>query len=98
MAAFFEVEHLSKRFGGLTAVDDVSFSIDREEMVGLIGPNGSGKTTLVRCITGILSPTSGTVRFKGKDISRWRPWKVVQEGLVGTFQVVKPFRRLPIIA
>ncbi len=98
MASFFEVENLTKRFGGLTAVDNVSFSIERDEIVGLIGPNGSGKTTLVRCIMGIFSPTSGTIRFKGQDITKWRSWKVVQAGLVGTFQVVKPFRRLPIIA
>ncbi len=98
MASFFEVENLTKRFGGLVAVDNVSFRIERDEIVGLIGPNGSGKTTLVRCIIGILSPTSGTVKFKGQDITRWRPWKVVQAGLAGTFQVVKPFRRLPVIA
>ncbi len=98
MASFFEVENLTKRFGGLTAVDNVSFRIERDEIVGLIGPNGSGKTTLVRCIMGILHPTSGTVRFKGEDITGWRPWKVVQAGLVGTFQVVKPFRHLPVIA
>ncbi len=98
MASFFEVENLTKRFGGLTAVDNVSFSIERDEIVGLIGPNGSGKTTLVRCLMGIFSPTSGTIRFKGEDITKWRSWKVVQAGLVGTFQVVKPFRRLPVIA
>jgi len=98
MASFFEVENLTKRFGGLVAVDNVSFKIERDEIVGLIGPNGSGKTTLVRCIIGILRPTSGTVKFKGQDITRWRPWKVVQAGLAGTFQVVKPFRRLPVIA
>lgn len=98
MASFFEVENLTKHFGGLVAVDNVSFKIERDEIVGLIGPNGSGKTTLVRCIIGILSPTSGTVKFKGQDITRWRPWKVVQAGLAGTFQVVKPFRRLPVIA
>ena len=98
MAAFFEVENLTKRFGGLVAVNDVSFAIERDEMVGLIGPNGSGKTTLVRCIMGILRPESGHVRFKGEEMTGSRPWSVVQKGVVGTFQVVKPFRRLPIIA
>lgn len=98
MAPFFEVENLTKRFGGLVAVNDVGFTIDREEMVGLIGPNGSGKTTLVRCIMGILRPESGHVRFKGEELTGSRPWSVVQKGVVGTFQVVKPFRRLPIIA
>jgi len=98
MAAFFEVENLTKRFGGLVAVDNVSFEVGRDEIVGLIGPNGAGKTTLVRCILGILRPDSGRVRFKGEDITRRRPWEVVHRGVVGTFQVVKPFRRLPIIA
>jgi len=98
MPPFFEVEKLSKRFGGLVAVGEVSFRIERDEIVGLIGPNGAGKTTLIRCILGILRPDSGKVRFKGEDITRCRPWDVVQRGIVGTFQVVKPFRRLPIIA
>jgi branched-chain amino acid transport system ATP-binding protein len=98
MPPFFEVEKLTKRFGGLVAVGEVSFRIERDEIVGLIGPNGAGKTTLIRCILGILKPDSGKVRFKGEDITRRRPWDVVQRGIVGTFQVVKPFRRLPIIA
>jgi len=98
MAPFFEAENLTKRFGGLVAVDSVSFQVGRDEIVGLIGPNGAGKTTLVRCILGILKADSGKVRFKGEDITGRRPWDVVQKGVVGTFQVVKPFRRLPIIA
>ncbi len=98
MAAFFEVENLTKSFGGLIAVKEVSFQVGRDEIVGLIGPNGAGKTTLIRCILGILKPDSGKVSFKGEDITRCRPWVAVQKGMVGTFQVVKPFRRLPIIA
>ena len=98
MAPFFDVEDLTKRFGGLVAVDNVSFTIERDEMVGLIGPNGSGKTTLIRCIMGILKPESGRVRLNGEDITGKRPWTIVQKGLAGTFQVVKPFRRLPVIA
>lgn len=98
MAPFFEVENLTKSFGGLVAVKDVSFRVEKDEIVGLIGPNGAGKTTLVRCILGILKPDSGRVRFKDKDITRRRSWDIVQSGIVGTFQVVKPFRRLPIIA
>jgi branched-chain amino acid transport system ATP-binding protein len=95
---FFQVEGLTKHFGGLVAVKDVSFQIGRQEIVGLIGPNGAGKTTLIHCILGILKPDSGKVIFKGKDITRKRAWEVVQMGMAGTFQVVKPFRRLPIIA
>jgi branched-chain amino acid transport system ATP-binding protein len=98
MAPFFEVENLTKRFGGLLAVSNVSFQVGRDEIVGLIGPNGAGKTTLIRCILGILKPDSGKVRFKDEDITKHRPWDIVQRGIVGTFQVVKPFRHLPIIA
>jgi branched-chain amino acid transport system ATP-binding protein len=96
--AFLEVENLTKTFGGLSAVNNVSFKIERDEIVGLIGPNGSGKTTLIRCLLGILRPDSGKVILDGKDITRKRPWEIVQRGMVGTFQVVKPFRHLPIIA
>lgn len=98
MAPFLEVENLTKRFGGLVAVDDVSFQIGRDEIVGLIGPNGSGKTTLIRVIMGILKPNAGKVRFKGEDITRHHPWDVVGRGIVATHQVVKPFRSLPIIS
>jgi len=96
--AILEVDNLSKRFGGLQAVNDVSFQINRDEIVGLIGPNGAGKTTLIRCLLGILKPDSGKVVFNGKDITNQRSWEIVQGGMVGTFQVVKPFRNLPIIA
>jgi branched-chain amino acid transport system ATP-binding protein len=95
---FFEVENLTKRFGGLMAVNNVSFQIGRDEVVGLIGPNGAGKTTLLRLITSILKPDSGRIRFRGKDITRFKPWDTVDQGIVGTFQVTRPFRRLPIVA
>lgn len=95
---FFEVEQLTKRFGGLTAVNGVSFQIGRDEIVGLIGPNGAGKTTLLRLITSILKPDSGRVRFKGRDITGAKSWDIVNWGIAGTFQVTRPFRHLPIIA
>jgi len=95
---FFEVEKLTKRFGGLTAVNGVSFQISSDEIVGMIGPNGAGKTTMLRLITSILKPDSGRVRFKGKDITRAKPWAIVNQGIAGTFQTTRPFRRLPIIA
>jgi len=98
MTAFLEIDKLTKRFGGLTAVNSISFQMGRNEMVGLIGPNGAGKTTVLRLITGILKPDSGKVRFKGKDITRAKPWNIVNQGIAGTFQVTRPFRRLPIIA
>jgi len=95
---FFEVEQLTKRFGGLTAVNGISFQIGRDEIVGLIGPNGAGKTTLLRLITSILKPDSGKVRFKGRDITGAKSWDIVNWGIAGTFQVTRPFRHLPIIA
>lgn len=95
---FFEVKNLTKSFGGLNAINDVSFHVARDEMVGLIGPNGAGKTTMVRLIMSILRPDSGKIIFKGKDITNMKTWNVVSEGIAGTFQNTRPFRRLPIIA
>jgi branched-chain amino acid transport system ATP-binding protein len=96
--AFFKVESLTKRFGGLTAVNAVSFELRRDELVGLIGPNGAGKTTLLRLITKILRPDSGRMVFNGEDITGLAPWQVVERGIAGTFQNMRPFRHLPIVA
>ena len=95
---FFTVENLTKRFGGLTAVNAVTFELKRDELVGLIGPNGAGKTTLLRLITKILRPDSGRIVFNGEDITGLAPWQVVDRGIAGTFQNMRPFRHLPIIA
>jgi len=95
---FFSVEHLTKRFGGLTAVSNVSFELRRDQIVGLIGPNGAGKTTLLRLVTKILGPDAGRIVFNGEDITRLKPWEVVNRGIAGTFQTTRPFRHLPIIA
>jgi branched-chain amino acid transport system ATP-binding protein len=95
---FFRVENLTKRFGGLVAVNNVSLEVRRDEVVGIIGPNGAGKTTLLRLITKILSPDSGTIIFNGEDITHLKPWDVVNRGIAGTFQNTRPFRHLPIIA
>ena len=96
--AFFKVEGLTKRFGGLTAVNAVTFELKRDELVGLIGPNGAGKTTLLRLITKILRPDSGRIAFNGEDITGLAPWQVVDRGIAGTFQNMRPFRHLPIVA
>lgn len=95
---FLEVHQLSKNFGGLAAINKVSFQMTREEIVGLIGPNGAGKTTLLRLITGILKPDAGVIKFKSKNITGLPTWEIVNQGIVGTFQTTRPFRRLPIIA
>jgi branched-chain amino acid transport system ATP-binding protein len=95
---FLEVESLTKSFGGLKAVDNVRFRMEQKEVLGLIGPNGAGKTTLLRLLTGILKPGSGSVRFKGKQIVGLKTWEIVNLGIACTFQNMRPFRRLPIIA
>jgi branched-chain amino acid transport system ATP-binding protein len=97
-APFLQVENLTKDFGGLRAVEDVSFTIDRNEIVGLIGPNGAGKTTLIRLLMNILKPTAGKVTLKGEDITGQKTAKIVNKGMALTFQVVKPFRHLPVAA
>jgi branched-chain amino acid transport system ATP-binding protein len=96
--SFLEIKKLTKSFGGLRAVNDVGFSMDRDQILGLIGPNGAGKTTLLRLITGILKPDSGNVRFMGKEIVGRKTWDIVNMGIACTFQNMRPFRRLPIIA
>ncbi len=95
---FLEIKNVSKRFGGLYAINDVSFSMQRDQIIGLIGPNGAGKTTLLRLVTGILKPDKGSVRFKGRSVLGRNPWDIVNMGIACTFQNMRPFRRLPIIA
>ena len=97
-ASFLEVENLGKHFGGLRAIDGVTFHVGQDEVVGLIGPNGAGKTTLMRLLMGILKPTSGTIRFKGENITGQGTAKIVTKGIAPAFQVVRPFRHLPVIA
>jgi branched-chain amino acid transport system ATP-binding protein len=97
-ASFLEIKGLTKSFGGLRAVNDVGFSMERDQILGLIGPNGAGKTTLLRLITGILKPDAGNVRFMGKEIVGRKTWDIVNMGIACTFQNMRPFRRLPIIA
>lgn len=95
---FLEIEGIHKDFGGLSAINNVSFSMSRDQVLGLIGPNGAGKTTLLRLITSILKPDSGSIRFKDKEIVGMKTWDIVNMGIACTFQNMRPFRRLPIIA
>ena len=96
--SFLQIKGLTKSFGGLRAVNEVGFSMERDQILGLIGPNGAGKTTLLRLITGILKPDTGSVRFMGKEIVGRKTWDIVNMGIACTFQNMRPFRRLPIIA
>ena len=96
--SFLEIKGLSKNFGGLRAVNDVAFSMERDQILGLIGPNGAGKTTLLRLMTGILKPDTGSVRFMGQEMVGRKTWNIVNMGIACTFQNMRPFRHLPIIA
>ena len=86
-----EVHGLTRRFGGLVAVNDLSFDVNEGEMVGLIGPNGSGKTTTFSMLSGALRPSAGTIAFNGERIEGLKANKVCRKGLARTFQVVQPF-------
>lgn len=89
--ALLEGIGLSKRFGGVLALNDVSFSIEKDQIIGLIGPNGAGKTTLFNVIAGVFKPSSGRVFFDGQEIKGWMPYKVCRLGIARTFQVARPF-------
>lgn len=89
------VENISKNFGGIVAISNVSFSLKRGELLGIIGPNGSGKTTLINLLTGFVKPDSGKVIYKEKDITGKAPYKISELGIARTFQMVKPFYNLP---
>jgi branched-chain amino acid transport system ATP-binding protein len=91
-----EVEDLTVRFGGLTAVNGVSFSIEEGEIVGLIGPNGAGKTTCFGLITGFLPPSAGQVRLRGRTLTGLPPHRIAREGVVRTFQKTSLFPRLTV--
>lgn len=90
-----EVKNLGKRFGGIVALNDVSFSLKEAEFVGVIGPNGSGKSTLVNMITGFVKPTSGSILFQGKNITGKTPYSIANRGVARTFQMAKAFDHLP---
>jgi branched-chain amino acid transport system ATP-binding protein len=91
-----EVRSITKRFGGLVAVDEASLSVPEGGIVSLIGPNGAGKTTLFAVIAGFLKPDSGAVTFAGRDVTGLRPHRLCRLGIVRTFQVVQPFANLSV--
>ncbi len=89
-----EVRGLSKLFGGVTAVNDVSLSVDDGRIVSLVGPNGAGKTTLFAMVAGFLKPDGGSVHFEGQDITGLKPHRICARGMVRTFQITQPFATL----
>jgi branched-chain amino acid transport system ATP-binding protein len=97
MSALLELEGVSRRFGGLRAIHNVSLAVAPGEMLGVIGPNGAGKTTLVNVVTGVHPASAGTLRFSGRDISRVKPWQAARLGIARTFQVVQPFPEMTVM-
>ena len=89
-----KVKNLTMKFGSLAAVDDVSLSVRKGEIIGLIGPNGAGKTTFFNCLTGYLTPQNGAVQFDGHPITGMRPNRICRLGLTRTFQIVQVFREM----
>ena len=92
-----EGKGVTKYFGGLAAVSNVDFDVEQGEAFGLIGPNGAGKTTLFNLISAALTPRSGTIRFKGEDITGLSPYKICRMGVARTFQTVKVFADMPVL-
>jgi branched-chain amino acid transport system ATP-binding protein len=89
--ALLEVDRVTKAFGGVRAVSEVSFTLDQGEVLGIMGPNGSGKTTLFNLIAGALRPDSGRIRLRGRDVGGLSPHRICARGVARTFQLVKPF-------
>lgn len=97
MTVLLELKSVSRQFGGLNAVNEVSFRVNQGEILGLIGPNGAGKTTLINLITGVHPATSGSVIFDGQDITKMRAHQIARKGLARTFQVVQPFPKMTVL-
>jgi len=95
--SFLEVKKVSRFFGGLAAIKDVSFEVRKGEILGLIGPNGAGKTTLFNVVNGFYHPSRGEVFFQNRKISGSKPHQICQRGIARTFQVVKPLQRMSVL-
>jgi len=97
MTTLLEVRGVSKRFGGLLAVSDVSFTLNQGEILGLIGPNGAGKTTLFNVVNGVYKSDHGSITFSGRDIAGMSPHKIVHLGLARTHQIVQPLNEMSVL-
>jgi branched-chain amino acid transport system ATP-binding protein len=95
--SLLEIDHVSKRFGGLRAISNVVFAIEENEIAFVVGPNGAGKTTLFNLITGVFHPDEGNIRFQGRDITHISPNQAARLGIGRTFQIVKPLRNLTVL-
>jgi branched-chain amino acid transport system ATP-binding protein len=97
MNAILEVDHISKRFGGLQALQDLSFSVSQGMLLGIVGANGAGKTTLFRILSGALQPTSGHLRYQGEDVIGRSTSRLCAAGIACTFQIARPFPELTVL-
>ena len=97
MSAILEIKHVTRRFAGLIAVNDVSFTLQRGEILGVIGPNGAGKTTLVSLISGTLAPSSGDIVFEGRSLGHLPAYRRARLGIGRTFQIMRPFPGLSVL-
>ena len=95
--AILEVNNLTKTFGGLIAIKNLSFKLENGEILGIIGPNGAGKTTLFNLITGFYQPDEGRIIFKGENITGLRPYQICKKGITRTFQITQPFMNLTVL-
>ncbi|MGO9611419.1 MAG: ABC transporter ATP-binding protein [Dissulfurispiraceae bacterium] len=95
--SLLEIRDISRFFGGLAAVSDVSFTVDKGSIVGLIGPNGAGKTTVFNMVNGFYTPSKGEIYFKDEKISQLKPHQICKRGIARTFQVVKPLQRMTVL-
>ena len=97
MPTLLSVEGVTRRFGGIVAIDSVSFDVEEGEIAGLIGPNGAGKTTLFNVITGLYRPNEGDLRFEGASLLQTAPYKIVKRGIARTFQNVELFKTMTVL-
>ena len=97
MTALLDVQHLSLHYGGVVALDDVSFTLDAGELIGLIGPNGAGKTTAFNAISGVIKPTRGHILFAGQSVTRATPQDRAKAGMTRTFQNIRLFTELSVL-
>ncbi|MFC1669530.1 ABC transporter ATP-binding protein [Spirochaetota bacterium] len=97
MEPILKVKNITCTFGGLRAIDDVSFSVNNGEIFSIIGPNGAGKTTIFNCISGIYTPDTGTLTFKGENLNELKPYKIAELGIARTFQNIELFSRMTVM-
>ena len=95
--SLLEIKKVTKDFGGLEALSNVSMHIKEGDIISLIGPNGAGKTTLFNCITGTMPPSSGTIKFMGRELVGLRPHEVARQGIARTFQHIRLFNRMTVL-